>query len=269
MPPKRDPNKPKATHKTKKKTVGGFYAEFKRWDSRGKSYAQLKEMIEDMRKALIHQSVRIRKHKAVIHFKQEDKSRIHRNDRLKIYSRNRRIEKREEEIAQLKKELRAGEVREQRLQEKVSLRELRIRNLTKEKNKVERELTKRKEKPSTLKVSASVKRLQRILDKPLSDKDINYADFGVKTALFLLDNNLTHQQLLLILQVGLCNGIKTDELARISTTVLKGTRELGYIKSNFLGADRKMHYHYLTTDGEKVFNDYKNYLSYGKGLTYE
>lgn len=267
-----EPKKPKATHKNKRKTAGGFYSEFKRWSVKGKTYKELQLMVEDLKNALKHQLVRIRKHKAVIHFKQEDKARIRTRDRLKIHSRNRRIEKREEDIAVLKKELRAKEVIETRLNDKVKLRDEKIKSLTKSNNSLQAKL-KRKENQSvsTPKKVDSVldRRVKRILAQPLEKRLLNQVDTVVKTTLFAIEHDLNLTQLSAILQVSVCNGIKTNELVKITGDVVGNMRDKGLIKSSYLGANQKMYYHYLTTDGENLVRKFKDYLSYGKGLNYE
>ena len=76
---------PKRTDKHKRKSIGGFYSEFKHWNTKGKSSLDLKLMVTDIRQAVTHQLVRIRKLKYVIEcYKQQDKTRELANQKLRM-----------------------------------------------------------------------------------------------------------------------------------------------------------------------------------------
>ncbi len=281
-------NPAKRTDKHKKKTTGGFYSEFKKWDTRGKGTHQLRAMVEDMRKAIWYQTNRISRLKYVLEQIKEKYQKRIAALRVKVNTRDVRIKKLVGQVTELKKENKSLKVSEKREALKVSTRDTRIKNLEKEVVRLERKVevkerrvVKSKEEIRGLKaevrkmekgkLTATEKKRQKVvrqlLSKPLTQRIIDLTDYSVRTAMFLKDRGLSIDDLSILSQVHANhNKLMTQDMVGISGRQTIKLKKQGYINNEYIGDGSSGKYWYLTTEGEKTVQDLLNHLSYGKVL---
>lgn len=256
----------KTTHKIKKKSYGGFYSEFKMYDVRGKTHAELKAMCIDLKKNVFYQIGRINRLRKVIYFKQKDKSTVSIRDKGKIRTRNRRIAVLEGRINDLKKTIRNHQNAERRYLKMIEARDVKIHEGVKQYNRLERKLN-RPIPEVVQKPSKEVSRVVNMLKKPITDRLVNYMDLTIKSSLFCSNNDLTHLQINILLQIGAVESIEAPKIINFSLRSAEILEEKGLVSSSFMGAVRRAKYYFITPKGEEVIKDFKNYLSYGKGIT--
>jgi len=262
----------KRTDKHRRKSIGSFYSEFKTWNTRGKSGKELKLMVEDLRNAVLHQLVRIKKHKYVIEcYKQADVTK-------QLLTEKKRLAQVRETREKLKGRLKTRT-------DKVNILDGEIANLTEELKKQQREITKlnreinkRDEKinevrsrkargfTKTVKVplSEEAKRLERVANNGASIKAVNNLEYVTRTSLFLTEKKLTIDYLALITRIELLGNVKSKDLGVSYRTLTKLTN-LGYlnVSTELKGAAK---YWYVSLQGKQLIRDYKNKLSYGSSI---
>lgn len=262
----------KRTDRHKKKTLGGYWANIRIWNTRGKSSKELKEMVEDMRCGLKHQLVRIRKLKYVIQcYKEQDKTKQLITQKLKTA--NKLWEKK-----LITDKLKRREVKIDNLDGEIGELELTIKQQQKEIDKLNREVDKRDEKLTevrsrkargytrTVKVplSEEAKRIERIANNGVPTKAVNNLEYITRLASFLTEKKLTIDYLALIARAEMLGNVKSKDLG-VSYRVLTKLTNLGYlnVSSELKGAAK---YWYVSLDGKKLIKDYKNRLSYGASI---
>lgn len=265
--------KPKRTDKIKKKTLGGYYSSIRRWRVNGKSSKELKEIIADMRGAITHQLVRIRKIKYVLEiYKAKDVTQKLLREKAKVAEQQhakdllrRKINRREDKIENLDSEV--GE-----LELTIKQQEREIAKLNRELGKKDETLgevrqQKRRGYTKTVKVQLSpvAKRIQKLADKGVDEKTLNNLEYLTRTYKFIKDKGLTFELLTLIIQTELLGDVRSGDMMIKSYKLLNKLTELGYLNSNG-NAKGAMKYWYITPTGKQLIKDYKNYLSHGKSL---
>lgn len=255
----------KATDKTRRKSLGGYYSILPDWKVRGKSSKHLKVIIKDMRLCISHQMGRIRRLKYVMSTLNKER----RSLKMKIKTRDRAIEKLREDRAtwRAKMGLLRKEIGEKRRM--VESRDSEIKRLRKERGILSAKVTmasKREPKVVKEKPLPGEIRIKNMLNKPIDERLLNITDLTIKTQVFIKDRGFTMGQLTALSQVGLYPKVRKSDIVGQDKEVLKTLESKGLISSQYLGAGRNEKYWYITPDGEQALKDFKNYLSYGKGI---
>lgn len=269
-------NKPvervKATDKTKKKTFGGFFSNFKRWDTRGKSSKQLKEMIEDLKSCIWFELGRIKRLKYVIqclkeNIKEERHQRIKlerlkqvrevykrklTNQKNKVKTRDANLENKDAEISELEKELKLKERETARLLRELDKKDDKLEEVRSRKRRV---IVKEVEQPLTL----EAQRLERMVSKPLAERSVNYLDVILKTAKFLEGVEVTQNQLTTLLQCEVTGYITNKNLYVGDIEHTATLTQKGYLSVQKVN---RVNNYFLTAKGKDIVKNYKNYLSY-------
>lgn len=260
----------KRTDKYKRKSLGGFYSEFSRFDVRGKSSKDLKLMVEDLKNAVTHQLVRINKLKyVIICLRKLDKTKQLANQKNRTLTKikeknvlNRKLGRREEKIEDLETEL-------------ITL-EQQIKQQDKEIAKLNREVDKKEEKiaevrtrkargwTKTVKIPLSdeAKRIERIASNGASKQAIQNLEYVSRTANFLKERQLPLNLLEVITRTETLGNVKTKDVG-VTYRILNKLVEQGYLNaSNELKGSSK--YWYISLKGKELIKDYRNYLSYSR-----
>ncbi len=264
--------KAKATDKTKKKSYGGFWSSIAKWDVRGKSSKQLKEIIVDQRNCIQHQLTRIKKIKYVLEiYKARDKT------KQLIREKEKNRQKTEEKAllaSKIDRRDKAIEVREEHIEEL----EFTLKQQEREIAKLNRELTRTEEtlvevrtqkkrgytKVVKEQLTPEATRLKRIAEKGVDTRTINSFEYLSRTRDFLKDVSITVEQLTIIMQADLLTNIKTKDMQIKSYRQLNILTELGYLNSNnAMGAAK---YWYVSLKGQELLKKYKNKLSFGSSV---
>lgn len=262
----------KRTDKIKKKTFGGFYSEFAKWNPKGKSSVEKDLMIEDLKNCVKHQLTRIKKLKYVIDkLKEERDERITIeglrkvrsdykrkviNEKNKVSTRDKILDVKLNEIVTLEKAMKTKERDITRLLKSVEKKDAEIKEANHRKKSV---IVKEVEKPLT----PSAKRLEKIASKPLDERVINVLDNTVRIVKFAENNRMQPVLLSIILQ------IETEGSLRFSESLV-GTR-MNFQK---LVDDELITYqltkqiknYYLTVKGKDLVKELKNFISNHKQL---
>ena len=262
----------KRTDKFKKKSLGGFYSDFKMTSTRGKSSKELKLICEDLRKCVTHQLVRIKKLKYVIEcYKQADVTK-------QLLTEKKRLAQVRETREKLKGRLKTRTDRVEILDGEIANLTEEVKKQQREIAKLNREVDKRDEKISevrsrkargftrTVKVplSEEAKRLERIANNGVPTKLVNNLEYVTRTALFLTEKKLTIDYLALIVKAEIMGNVKSRDLGVSYRTLTKLTN-LGYlnVSTELKGAAK---YWFVSLEGKKLIKDYKNKLSYGASI---
>lgn len=261
----------KRTDKTKRRTVGGFYSNFKRWDTRGKGSKELKEMVEDLKNCITHQLVRIRKHKFVIEL-------LKTRDNNKVALQKLKTTHQLEEKKLVKQKLVRREEKIESLDEAIKDLDFIIKEQDKEIAKLNRELEKKEDllddvksikqtvikKEVQVQLTPEAKRVQKIADNGVDTRVINHLEYTTRTLKFLKENNLTLEYLSVITQAELLGNVKTKDIGA-TYKLLNKIVSLGYLQSNngLVGASK---YWFVSLKGKELLKNYKNILSYGKSV---
>lgn len=264
--------KNKRTDKTKKSSLGGFYADFSKWDVRGKSGKELKLMVADVRNCVTHQLVRIKKLKYVINlYKENDKTQklIHQKLKTNQQIKNRKLvlnklRRREDKIEDLDLEL-----------EKM---ELAVKTRDREIAKLHREIDKKDELINEVKslkrkvivkseikpLTPEAKKLERMVENGVDNKMVNNLEYLIRSAKFLKDNHITLDYMAIILQAELLGNVKSADV-NTKYVILNKLEDAGWLNSSY-GLKGSAKYWYVSVKGKELIKDYKNYLSYGKSI---
>jgi hypothetical protein len=262
----------KATHKTKKKTFGGFYANYARWDVRGKSSKELKLYIEDLRNCITHQLVRIKKIKYVLELykakdvtdkliktKEKVQKQIHAKElmRDKVYRREDRIEKLDSEVEQLELESKAKDREIAKLNRELDKSHDILQEVRSQKKRGYTRTVKEK-------LSREAQRLQKIADGGVDEKTLNNLEYLTRTHKFLKKKGLTFDQFTTVMQAEVLGSIKKSDLLTTSYSILTQLTEKGYLQSNNAVGAKK--YWFVSMEGKQLIKDHKNALSFGKSI---
>lgn len=263
----------KRTDKTKRKTLGGYWANIKRWDTRGKSSKDLKLIVEDMRLAITHQLVRIKKIKYVLEIyksrdvtkkllREKEKVAKQRADKLKL---SRKVSRREERI----------EV----LDEEMSQLELTIKQQDREIAKLNREIDKKDETISEVrtqkkrgytktvkaKLTPEAQRIQKLADKGVDERTLNNLEYLSRTYKFIKERGLTLELLTILTQAEILGEVRSSNMIVKSYKLLNKLVDLGFMTASGSSAGSQK-YWFVSPKGKQLIKDYKNSLSYGKSV---
>lgn len=267
-----EPERVKATHKVKKKTLGGFYSNFARLDTRGKSSKVLKEMIADLKSAVWFEIGRINRLKFVIqclkeNIKEERHQRIKlerlkqvrevykrklTNQKNKVKTRDANLESKDAEISELEKELKLKEREIAKLLREGDRKDDKLQEVRSRKRKV---IVKEVEQPLTL----EAQRLERMVSKPLAERSVNYLDVILKTAKFLEGVEVTQNQLTTLLQCEVTGYITNKDLYGVGVEHTATLTQKGYLSVQKVN---RVNNYFLTAKGKELVKNYKNYVSY-------
>lgn len=264
----------KRDDKFKKKTQGGFYSEFKKVNPRGKSSKDLKLMIVDLQNNVVHQLTRIKKLKAVIELYKE------RDTTKKVTTQKAKLERYTTEKVNLKRKLtscenslslKVAEIKaiELKLKEQVRLTTKLKKDLDKKSEQV-KELSYRKrkkvevEKPKTKEEKYLENLSKRLTEKQYKISELQLFNQTNKTANFLKNKNLTIEELNTIIQAEVKGNFKKSEVT-LSYRSLQSLEGKGFIQSSF-GLNNSNKYWFISLNGKELLKNYKNYISFSKGL---
>lgn len=266
----------KATHKIKKKTLGGFYSNFARLDTRGKSSKVLKEMIEDIKGCVRFELYRIKQLKYVIvcikeNLREERSKRIRLeklkevrdlykkkllNQTNKVKTRDANLENKDAEISELEKGLKLKERETAKLLRELDKKDEKLEEVRSRKRKV---IIKEVEQPLTL----EAKRLERMVSKPVSERSVNYLDVTLKTAKFLEECKITQLQLTTLLQCDIEGYISNSNLYAGDKRHTGNLVLLDYLSLQKVNRANK---YFLTIKGTELVKRYKDFVSFGNSL---
>lgn len=263
----------KATNKVKKKSYGGFYGDFARWDVRGKSSKDLKLMVADLKDCITHQLVRIRKIKYVLEIykardvtkqliREKEKSKQKSDDKVylreKIYRRNARIDALDGEIGELELTIKQQDREIAKLNKELEKKEETLTEVRTQKRRGYTKVVKEKLTPEA-------KQLERIANNGVDTRTVNALEYTTRTYEFLLQNKLTYEQLTLIIQAEILGNIKTKDMIVKSYRQLNNLTEMGYLNSShgLLGSAK---YWFVSIKGKELIKKYKDKLSFGKSI---
>lgn len=262
----------KRTDKVKKTSFGGFYAEYGKWDIRGKSSKEVKLMFQDVRNCVTHQLVRIKKLKYVLElYKKNDKTK-------KLLQAKLRTNKVIENKNLINRRLKYRTKKVEELDQEVSELELQIKNQEKEIAKLNRQLDKKDEVMHEVKsikrkavikevkqpLSPEARRLERIANNGVSDVAVRTLEYVSRTANFCKDKRITLDYLSLISQIELLGNVKTNDVS-VSYQILNRLTERGFLSTSH-GTGTSAKYWFVSPDGKQLLKDYKNNLIYGKSI---
>lgn len=276
----------KRTDKHLKKTTLNFFSEFSKWNPKGKSSAQKNLMIQDLKNAVNYVKYRhkrdtdrlkwhIKNRNATIKsLRSELKKKYSDEDvKEKLVSLRRTLSKRRlilsQKIAYKKKGINLRDDKIERLEGE-------IKNKTKEIAKLQRELKRKSEKISEISLrkrkvrvkevpqplSLEAKRLEKIAAKPVNERLVNYLDVVAKTASFVRSKDMTINYLEALLQIEV-EGYVTTQDSVASTQILKLLEDRGFLSSQKVAVVKN---YFLTTKGQELLKDYKNWISYSKSI---
>lgn len=266
----------KRTDKNKRKTIGGFYSEFKKWRVDGKSSKDLKLMIEDLKNAITHQLVRIKKLKYVIKiYRERDKTK---QTLSRLQTANNRIENHKNDKLLLRNKVNRRDKKIDSLDSEINSLESAIKLQDRQIQKLNRELDRKDETISEIKatkrvkqtivkevVPKDVKRLIRISNKGINQRSINAFEYLARTMLFLDKHQLSIGQFTTLLQTDMLDNVNSGDLITKSYKILNMLTEKGYLqKSNTSKGAVK--YWFVSVKGKELVEEYKNVLSYGKSV---
>ena len=252
----------KRTDKFKKKSFGGFYADYRKWDVRGKSSKQLKEIIIDQRNCITHQLVRIKKIKYVLEiYKAKDVTHklIAQKKRTAVLSKRKlgvenKLKRRDNNIEQMDAEI-------GHLELTVKQQEREIVRLSKSLDKKDELIAEVRERVPRIKkvdkpLTPTARRLERLADSGVDSKTLNNLEYLTRTEKFLKERKLTLQQMSVIIKAELLGNVKTSDVG-VSYGVLTKLTELEYLQfSN--GLVKSMKYWFVSVKGKQLIKDYKN-----------
>lgn len=261
----------KRTDKHRRKTYGSYYSEFERWDIRGKSSKEVREMFVDLKNCLYYNLSRIKKLKFIIEEFKKDGSKANQLKRQKEISKDKqsllvttrlRLERTLEreknlksELKNLKKQLKKEEAENFKLTN--NMNDLK-KQLTSLKIKKNRAVVKKVDKPYT----KEQLKIKRILESGAEEKHIRNLEYVVRTNKFLKQNSLTLNFFEVLTKAEVLGMLKSKDEG-ITYKVLERLSDLGFlnISTAIKGATK---YWYLSQKGKDLINDYRNYLSYGR-----
>lgn len=262
----------KRTDKTKKTSYGGFYANIKKWDVRGKSSRDLKLIVADVRDCLTHQLVRINKLKyVIICLRKLDKTKQLANQKNRTLTKikeknvlNRKLGRREEKIEDLESEL-------TNLEQQIKQQDKEIAKLNREVDKKEEKIAEVRTRKArgwtkTVKIplSEEAKRIERIASNGASKQAIQNLEYVSRTANFLKERQLPLNLFEVITRTEVLGNVKTKDVG-VTYRILNKLVEDGYLNSSneLKGASK---YWYITLKGKELIKDYRNYLSYSRKI---
>ena len=283
---------PKRTDKHRKKTQTNFFSEFKRLDPKGKSTKVKDVMIKELQSNVRFQISKRRKlwyhvHMVKLSFKEyikEAKARERKLQRIiekkeqakvqalstvretyqkKLTNVRNKVDTRDNRVQILNQELDAFE-----LEKKLKDREIAKLLRQHERDEVvKKEIRSRKRKIVVKKVEQplplEVKQMQARLAKPAHKRGIDILDVSTKLTKFCIDNSITDKQLTTLLQCEV-EGQLTNANSIVGTKHINNSlEEKGYFGNQFINGT---YIYFLTTKGQQIVKDYKNYISYGKTL---
>ena len=247
------------------------------WDVRGKSSKELKLIVADLKESVSYAKTRhlndnqqLEKYKGIIKLlKKEIRLLLTEQKRLqytrtkvdrlegRLRSRDGRILKQQGEKQQLSKQIREKQREINKLNRELDSKEEKI-------DEVRRRKARGFTKTVKIPLSTSAKRLERIVDKGVSEKMVNNLEYVTRTAIFLKSSKLTIDNLALLTRCEMLGNVKSRDLG-VTYKVLGTLTEQGYLNvSTELKGSTK--YWYLSLKGQQLIKDYKNYLSYAKSV---
>jgi len=260
----------KRTDKIKKVSYGGFYADIRNWNPKGRSTLEKTRIIHDQKNCIIHQLTRIRKLKYVIECLEKERDarvsiekvrevrsqyrRKLENQKNKVAVRDNHLEKYEAEIKILTENLKVYAKENDKL----------LRTEAKNKDIIsELKATKRKvvvkEIPKAL--TASEKRVERLAGQPLSERGVNTMEATIKMGKFSADNNISVTNLSILMQIDQFKSVKFSELILGTRVNLKFLVDNEYINHQLT---KQVKNYFLTAKGDKIVKALKDYISYNK-----
>lgn len=259
----------KRTDKTKKKSAGYFYAEWKRWRVDGKSSKDLKSMIVDLKSCIRFLLFRIKRLKYVIQKKDEliktlytvgevekirsEYRRKLANQKSKVRRREGNLEKGEEERGELLKKLKLQERENAKLNRELEKKDDIISEVKARKRKV---IVKEKVHP----LSKDAKRLERIASKPINEKHIDTFGVVAKTEKFRIENKLTANHLIVLLRADTETYVTVTDMKIMQKKAVAQLVERGLLAIQKV---MRVNHYYPTVEGKELLKKYRDYISYG------
>lgn len=262
MPDKDKPVKVKATHKIKRKSYGGFYSEFSRYDTRGKTFKELMLMIEDLKANVRFQMFRIRNIK-YSNLKRVEEIKINRETvRQRSYSRARGRLKFKNEVKELRLQVKEQDKVIKSLNRKITSRDLQL-SIKRDAEIIKVPIIQKEIKIIEKEAKPFSSPIMRNLKKPFVGRVHNTLELLLKTKVFLNETpNLTHNQLTLLTQAEAFEGFTSAELTEGLKRYVPQMLKVGYIHKERL--DGKTTMYHLTPYGYEIVKKYKDHLSYSK-----
>lgn len=258
-----------------------FWSKFKTWSPKGKSSKIKDEIIEDMYTCMRVLRRRIEKmqyaidmtkkgHKEAVSELKKEQTKARNKLKVKISTREARVERTEEKVAELEKALRESEKRERVLEGKIERmvsREADLKKRLKEKVKT-KVVYRRKLEKEVEKLPVEAERYKRYTAKTLNERGINAQEVATKTLIYLSrTQEVSATQLSVLSEVNIFGTVDKNKLdTQVSKTTISTMTANGLIGSERVGNKSML---FLTPKGKEIVDGYLNYLSYGKLNTEE
>ena len=262
----------KRTDKIKKKTFGGFYSEFAKWNPKGKSSKEKDEMIADLKNCITHQLVRIKKHKYVIEILKEerdqrittDKVRAIRldykrklaNQKNKVSSRDNNLEAKTRELEELEKSLKLKEREVNRLLRAAEKKDEVLKEVKQSKRRVVY-------KEVVTPPSAAAKRLEKIASKPMTERAITTLDVTLKTSKFAEDRGMHVNLLTILIHIDSMTSSKFSDLVIGTRANIAQLMQRDLITFQLV---KQVKHYFLTMKGTELIKNYKDFINHSKIL---
>lgn len=277
----------------KKSTQRGWYSKWERLDPRGKSSKEKTLMIKELvsqrntyLSAIKTLKYVIQKQKELYQYKASLKQ-------GKIRRRNARLEETKEELKEREKELRSRERKIERLIAKLDDKSGTISELEKELNKEGtfnytlnelntwkskyddlnkryRRLQMRKRYKPVKKVvvekeelTAEEKKIKRLAEKPVSEKEYKINTIAESTLNFLKERSMSLELLSCITRLNAIPKLMKKELQLTEKQIHKG-EDLGLLSGEYVGAVQNRKYYYITPKGRELVQEYIEYIKKSK-----